>query len=268
MKVRKMTGSEWGALGVLISFMGALCAWYGTRVSGKEAKERVETQLALTQKVADSNLELKEKADEVSSAQKQLRAQSDEIAKLNRELAEQSARFTAYMLGTGSYIYLHVENFGTPAAKATIRHVGENPVRKTEVLVFDITDRIPLLVTRQIDRYTEAEGGAENFKGRVDESYPDQARKLTVNPFAPAAEKETAGFFVYISGANGTIRQVFQFIKVGDTWRQAYKVQRVAGTKKYKPLGEYFDKEFPVEGLVMLRPDPTYPDYDGKRRAN
>src|SRR5688572_32661813 len=99
MKAKRMGGSDWSAVAVVVTFVGAIFAWIGTRVAGQESKARAEAQLPLTQQVADANLELKHKANEFAEAQKQLAANSDEIAKLNREISETNKKFVAYVTG-------------------------------------------------------------------------------------------------------------------------------------------------------------------------
>lgn len=263
MKAKKMTGSDWSAVAVFVTFAGAIFAWIGTRVSGQEARARVEAQLALTQQIAESNLELKRKADEVSDAQKQLRAQSEQIAaksneisKLNREIADTNKKFVAFATGANSFLYLHVRNFGGASPEAHLVHVGENPVRDTEILVHDVTDQVPALVMRIADRYDVEK--ASSKRAFVDAVYPIRPSKLTMPMFEVNPSREMYAYFVYISGANGTYRQILQLVKVGQEWKQAYLVQAVLGKRQYSPVGKFFDEGFPDPALIQRSAE--YPD--------
>jgi hypothetical protein len=262
-----MTGSEWSAVGVAISFVGAMFAWYGTRVSGHENRLRGEEQLGLTrkalvatEKLEAKNSELAESSAKLAAKSDQLAAKSEEIANLNREIADLSKKSAAFTMGTGSLFYLHVRGFGGQSPEARIVHVGDNPVRDTEILIFDVTAQIPHISTRRASQYDTDNAPRQRIVVRA--SYPRRSTKLTQQVFEANPTREAYTYLIYLSGANGSYRQILQLAKVGDVWRQAYRIQETLGRELRKPIGEYFDKEFPSGTQSILQPSAEFPDLD------
>jgi hypothetical protein len=235
MKVKKMTGSEWGAVGVFITFVGALFAWYGTRLSGQEAKARGEAQLALTQELA---------------------AKSEEIADLNRELSAAHKQYAAYITGAESFFYLHTEGFGGASPQVRIVHIGINPVRDTEILVYDVSSQVPAITSGEVKRYDIDR--APQKRSLVDIAYPKRPSKLAEDVLAVNPDAESYTYFVNLSGGNGTFRQLIQFVKVGPEWKQAYKIDEVLEDDTLRPIGAFFDTGFPRGEKNMLSANEKY----------
>ena len=56
-----------------------------------------------------------------------------------------------------------------------------------------------------------------------------------------------------MQGANGTYRQIIQFMRVGNDWKQAYAVETVAVNGALNLIGQLFDEGFPPHGEVVLQ---------------
>jgi hypothetical protein len=197
------------------------------------------------------------KSDQLSAKTDQLAAKSDEITELNRKIADLSERYAAYAMGTGSYFYLHVREFGGPSPRAEVKHIGSNPVRDTEILIFDITDQISDLAARRTTKYD-----IERIPKRkyfVSASYAGRVNRLTDQSFETSPSRDSYAYFVNMQGANGTYRQVIQFRRVGNEWKQAYIVQQVLADDTFKPIGQFFDEGFPTDGDVIIRTKADYP---------
>lgn len=232
-----MTGSAISMLGVCVSVLGALLAGYGSWLSSQENKSTSARLLARTEDVA---------------------AKSDEIAKLNRENAELSKKFAAYAMGADSYFYLHVRDFGKTSRTALLKHIGANPVRDTEIQIFDITDRIPDLAARRTDKFIGDNAAPQRFNIAV--LYPvAEGKKLSQPVFEGNPTKDSYAYFIYLAGANATYRQVIQLVRVGDTWRQAYSIDKVAARDTYEPIGQHLDEGFPNQGELIVRADARFP---------
>jgi X-X-X-Leu-X-X-Gly heptad repeat protein len=259
-----MTGSDWSFLGVAVSVIGTLIAAYGSRLSGQEAKNRSDQLVSMSEKVVTSteqvaakSSELASKSDQLAAKSDELAAKSDEISKLNREIAELNQRYGAYVMGIGSYFYLHVRGFGQASPQALIKHVGSNPVRDTEILIFDITDQISDLAARRTQTYDT--NRAHKQKQFVQSSYAGPQNMLDARVFESNPTRNTYAYFIYLSGANGTYRQIIQLVKASDVWKQGYVVQKLVAPNKFEPIGQFFDDGFPTEGELIVRPSPDYP---------
>ena len=237
-----MTGSDWSLIGVAVSVVGALIAAYGQRLSGQEAKNRSEQLVA--------------KSEELVVRTSEVATKSDEIAKLNREIADLSQKYAAYVMGEGSYFYLHVRGFGGAIARAEIKHVGPNPVRDTEILIFDVTDQIGDLAARRTRKYDLDRAPRQRFFAEA--SYAGRANMLNAQPFAANPDRDNYAYFVNLQGANGTYRQIIQLRRVGNEWKQGYVVQRVLVDDKFEPVGQFFDEGFPENGESIVRPAPGF----------
>jgi hypothetical protein len=228
-----MTGSDWSLLGVAFSVIGTLVAYYGTRVSSNETKRR---------------------SDQLVEASAALVTKSEEIAKLSQENATLSKELAAYATGEGSYFYLHPRAFGSDQRAAIIQHVGENPARDTELLIFDLSQQIPDLAARRVQNLDMSR---QQSRQMVDVSYPRGAqRKLMQFPFENAPDKDNYAYAVQITGASYQLRQIIQFIKVNGAWTQAYIVERVEESDDGRHLvriHESFDDGFPDSGNVIIR---------------
>lgn len=185
-----MTGSDWSFIGVVVSVVGTLVAAYGAKLSGQEAKGRSE------QLVVES--------EELAAKSDQLAARSDEIAKLNREIANLSQRYTVYAMGAGSYFYLHVRGFGGPSPQAEMRHIGVNPVRDTEILIFDITQQISDLARRRVTKYDTEHSPRKRHL--VETAYAGRRTVINAQLFEENPAGGTYAYFVNLQGANGTYR--------------------------------------------------------------
>jgi hypothetical protein len=251
-----MKGSTVTVIGGVLTILGAAVTLIGGYMSGQ--------QKAATDKLLIAgNTVVQEKLDTTKDA---LIARDDELAKVQRELAATqvalvaktdenaalSKKFSAYAMGEGSYVYLHARGFGGASPVARLVHVGENPVRDTEILVHDVTDQVPALAMRLVSRYDVE--SAPTKRVFLDATYPIRPSKINTPVFEVNPSREMYAYFIYVSGANGTYRQILQLVKVGEEWKQAYKVQAVVGDKKYLPIGEYFDQGFP-DGALLQRSD-------------
>ena len=231
MRKRKLTGSDWSFLGVSISVIGTLIAAYGSKLSGADAKDRAD----------------------------QLAVKSDEIATLNREIADLSQKQAAYVTGEGSYFYLHIQGFGSATAAGRsheeIKHVGDNPVRDTEILVYDITGQIPDAVAGRIRTFTLDE--ANRKRHYVNVSYPERPGNvldrelLQQNPTS-----DSYAYFILLSESTGIFREVIQLVRGTDEWKQAYYVERRVGPSHFEVVGEHFDAGFPTTADT-LQPRPN-----------
>lgn len=252
-----MTGSDWSFIGVAVSVVGTLIAAYGSRLSGQEAKSRSDQLVVKSQEVVSRTAEVAKKSEELAAKSDQLAEKSDEIAKLNREIADLSQRYAAYAMGTDSYFYLHVRGFGGPSPRADVRHIGANPVRDTEVLVFDISQQIADLGARRVTKYDlESAPRQRHF---VQASYAGRPTILDAQVVEANPSRDTYAYFVNLQGANGTYRQVIQFRKVSDGWKQGYIVERVRTDDTREPIGQFFDEAFPADGDSIVRPAKGFP---------
>lgn len=238
-----MTGSDWSFLGVVVSVVGALIAAYGQRLSGQEAKSRGDQLVA--------------KSEEVVVRTAEVAAKSDEIAKLNREIANLSQKYAGYAMGEGSYFYLHVRGFGGASPRADIKHVGANPVRHTEILIFDITDQIQDLAARRTSQYDLERAPRQRYFAEA--SYAGRPNMLNAHPFEANPNRDTYAYFVNLQGANGTYRQIIQLRRVGNEWKQGYVVQRVLVDDRFEPVGQFFDEGFPMGGDMIICPGADFP---------
>ena len=261
-----MSGSDWSLLGVAVSALGTLIAAYGARLSGQEAKTRSEQLVSMSEKVvakteevAAKSVELATKSDQLADKSDELAAKSDEVSKLNREIAELNQRYAAYVMGVGSYFYLHVRGFGLENPQALIKHVGENPVRDTEILVFNITDQIPDLAARRIQRYDLE--GATRQRHFIQASYAGAQNRLDAQVFESNPTAGMYAYFINYSGANGTYRQIIQLVKREDAWKQAYVVQKVLSDGRFESMGQFFEKGFPADGPLIIRPSDRVPSF-------
>lgn len=255
-----MTGGDWSLIGVALSVIGTLVATYGARVSSNEAKARSDQLVEKSSELATSNAELAKsnaelvvRSDRIIELQTELTARSDtlasrsdEIATLSQENARLSQELAAYTTGGDSYFYLHVSGFGG-TTRARMQHVGQYPVRDSEVSVWDITDQI---AEARAGRQPQFRLSEERNSIDVDIVYPHPAvaRSITRQLFGDNLTNDNYVFFVHIGSGISSLRQLIQFVRVGGNWRQAYIVEKVLSDGETKPLGQYIDPEFPASG--------------------
>jgi hypothetical protein len=198
-------------------------------------------------------------SDESRKRSDLLAAKSDEIARLNREVADLSKTVAEYVTGANSFFYLHVFHFGEANFQPRIVHVGKNPVRDTEVLLYDISEQVPALTSGQTHVDLDRE---PDYRNKADASYPGHPNKLLGKTFETNPTRDSYAYFVYFNGGSGAYRQVFEFVKIKGTWKQAYRVERVPFDEMRVPVGEYFEEGFPNNRKLLLRPTPGYKRLD------
>lgn len=245
-----MTGNALTFIGVLVSVVGALIAGYGSLRSSVEAKVTDDEIKRTGVQLLDLNKELAGKNDK-------LIVQADEIAKLNREIADLSQKSAAYAMGSDSYFYLHADRFGGASPQTEVRHVGSNPVRDTEILVYDITSQIPDVIAGKSKDLDVSKAASREVR-RVDVSYAGLPKKLPTTVFETNPTGTEYAYFVYMVGGSGTYRQFIHLRKVDGLWRQKYLVERVLHDSANEPVGEYSDEQFPKEG-GFISPEKPFP---------
>jgi hypothetical protein len=262
-----MSGSMLSFIGASLAVLGAIISAFGALRSSEDSRKKSDTLLTRTEnlvlstkELADKNAELSIKSDQLAAKSDQIAAKSDENAELSRQLAALQKTVADYTTGAGSYFYLHLAEFGQSDQRARVRHVGKNPVRDTEVLVWDVSDQIPRVAPRNKFDLNDEKVKRVN----ITISYPGQVKRLTRNLFAEAPKQDSYSYLVVITGGYGTYQQFIQLVRDGEVWKQAYVVERIpedGGPSKY--VGQYFDEGFPPPGPGVLRPMAGCPFFDG-----
>jgi hypothetical protein len=193
-----------------------------------------------------------------------LAAKSDEIARLNAEIADRSKKLTEYVTGADSFIYLHVFDFGQDSLVPRVVHTGANPVRDTEITIFDVSNQAADLSSGRSKNFDVDRD--PKYRDTVGASFPEQPLKVLGNTFEKSPQRDSYSYFVYLNGGSGTYRQIFQFVKVQGSWRQAYLVERVPYGEPREVIGAYFDAGFPEKGDVFLRRKANTPRLDAPER--
>jgi hypothetical protein len=161
-------------------------------------------------------------------------------------------------MGTDNYIYLHVLDFGSVTQKTRVKHVGENPVRATEIVAYDISDQVHELATGK-----RARSDLDNAPIRettLENSFHGAPINLAARLFESTPARDGYCYLVIYNGANGAYRQTVQFLKDGAIWRQAYRIERWKEGTIWVPVGQYFDPGFPTTGDLLVRASASFPN--------
>ena len=178
----------------------------------------------ITQRASD------EVSDQLVVKSEEIAAKSDEIAELNRRIADHAT-------GAGSYIYVHVEGFGSDDPKLWIRTAGENPIRGIEVLIYDVSD-------------PAASIGGSTYRYALDELEPYRARLDDIDPrglpqsfrrfvLEQDPEGNSYSYFILFNFVGGPVRQELFLRRHETDWAQAYRVQRILRDGGHETLEVY-----------------------------
>ncbi|HEV7607056.1 MAG TPA: hypothetical protein VGO61_06955 [Steroidobacteraceae bacterium] len=215
--------------GSLLSFVGASLAVLGALISAFGAYRS-----------SDDN---RKRSDELA-------AKSEEIANLNREIADISKNLVGYVTGAESYVYFHIFRFGLPTMDIRLVHKGKNPIRDTEIAVWDVSDQsADLRSGRSVEINLDAE---PRQRVTAVASFPGQPKSLFGNGIETKPTRDSYMYFVYFNGAGGTFRELIELVKVKGAWKQAYRLEEVPFNEPMEPVGEYFDEGFPTDGSVFV----------------
>lgn len=182
---------------------------------------------------------------------KEIIAKTEENARLALENAAKSEELAAYATGGDSYIFLHLEGFGTEKPKAMIRHVGKYPVRDTEIMVFDVTGQAQAILGGTKKKYDLPNDPLERQHVRV--VYPEWSgtKYLTKYPFVGNPTKAFYFYLIVCDSHNGKTRQHLQMAKVDGEWSQAYKIDRQIGDIAVD-LQKYSTPDFPEDAWARI----------------
>lgn len=257
-----MSGSTYTVIGGVITIIGAGFALVGGYMSSQQKaatdKALIAGNAELKVEVANAKNALIAKGDELSAVQGQLSTtQAALVAKTDENAALQKG-FADYAMGADSYFYLHLVAFGRKEPQAVVIHVGKNPVRRTQVVVQDITNQMPDIFAkrnRTIDLL-----GPPRRDIHVEESHPTLNSVLTQYLFESNPVAENYFYLVRFYNGNGTYRQILNLAKVDGNWKQAYFVERIVDdTSEPEPVGQFFDPDFPL-GPTHMAKKPGYPE--------
>lgn len=257
-----VSGSTYTVIGGVITIIGAGFTLVGGYISSQQKAQTDKALIAgnseLKAEVGNTKDALIAKGDrlaevqaELATAQTALVTKTAENAKLSEKVAQVTETYAQYTMGTDSFIYLHVINFGKEKPEAAVVHVGKNPVRDTEVIVHDVTPQLPDIAAGL--KRTFAIKGVPHRSTRAEVSHPNLNNALTPFLFEAQPKEENYFYVVRYYGATGSFKQLVNLAKVDGKWKQAYRVERLIGETGAEPIGQYFDPDFPVGANYLRR---------------
>lgn len=255
-------------IGVVFSIVGVLLGGVGAfRATRQQAQEQAELKnksdeiAALYQKIAESQIELRAKADIQTEAQGQLRQKSEEISALNKEIAntqidlrrrsdeiaELNKTISATVTGGDSYCYFLV---GHPSNKTNsvdlmLMTEGKYPLYDVSIKIDDVEKLLNIVMT-------QTENGNRPFQSMTEaNTFMLQAsRVIKVGNIGPSQAMELGSlqlpdtdkqsFNISILARNGYVFQIVRFRRVKGEWKRAIQVHHNG-----KNVHETIDAEFP-----------------------
>lgn len=182
----------------------------------------------------------------------------------DQHIIELTQEFAAYATGGDSFVFLHIEGFGTSKPKAKIVHQGKYPVRDIELLIFDISSQMPDAKAGRLSHFDLSEKFAER---RLSVIHPVWSKVFNQFPLEQNPVNDYYAYFINIDAHNGAHRQILQLQKIHGVWRQAYKIQRGPQDKRETRV-LHFDPEFLKAQPELRRILEALPDRDQNTPIN
>jgi hypothetical protein len=175
----------------------------------------------------------------------------------NAQIARLSSELYEYARGGDSFVYLHIQDLGTPDQRAAIMHCGKVPVRNAS---FEVR---PLRVVRD-PAMTYREKVNHFLIVREPVIAPQDEIALTSFPFQADSEE----YVILTRAENAVHEQVMMLVNVQGAWFQAYVVVEYGRADGMRVLRkEYSDAALSPVLLQRLKRDARVPE-DAKQDAS
>lgn len=212
-----------------------------TRQLAEQTRLAAESDAALNREIAqlltangELNKELSERARASSESDAALNRR---IANLTTQNAELNREMVDYTRGTGSYFYIHFQDYGTDRARALVQHEGEHPVWHSMTEVFDVTDQF----VNGAAPPTISLLNSPVYMVSLPAVFDHGVRKFNGFPIAKDETRTAVVYLAIIYAQSGEFQQLIRLNKVGNDWQQRYVVARIEGEGRT----ETFIKRFP-----------------------